>query len=64
MGAGVRVIAGERTGYAYSDNLSPAKIRKAAHTAAQTKSISAVSPLTQIQPSSCETPSRPFSCRG
>ena len=33
MGAGVRVIAGERTGYAYSDDLSPAKIRKAAHTA-------------------------------
>jgi len=32
--AGVRVIAGERTGYAYSDDLSPAKIRKAAHTAA------------------------------
>ena len=31
MGAGVRVIAGERTGYAYSDDLSPAKIRKAAH---------------------------------
>ena len=30
MGAGVRVIAGERTGYAYSDDLSPAKIRKAA----------------------------------
>jgi len=34
MGARVRVIAGERTGYAYSDDLSPAKIRKAAHTAA------------------------------
>ncbi len=34
MGAGVRVIAAERTGYAYSDDLSPAKIRKAAHTAA------------------------------
>jgi TldD protein len=34
MGAGVRVIAGERTGYTHSDDLSPAKIRKAAHTAA------------------------------
>src|SRR5882762_7742787 len=34
LGVGVRVIAGERTGYAYSDDLSPAKIRKAAHTAA------------------------------
>ena len=34
MGVGVRVIAGERTGYAYSDDLSPEKIRKAARTAA------------------------------
>src|SRR6516225_11262734 len=34
MGAGVRVIAGERTGYAYSDDLSPEKIRKAAGVAA------------------------------
>ena len=34
LGVGVRVIAGERTGYAYSDDLSPDKIRKAARTAA------------------------------
>src|SRR5689334_25413555 len=34
MGVGVRVISGERTGYAYSDNLSPEKIRKAAQVAA------------------------------
>lgn len=34
LGVGVRVIAGERTGYAYSDDLSPEKIRKAARTAA------------------------------
>src|SRR4051812_25312531 len=34
MGVGVRVISGERTGYAYSDDLSPEKIRKAARTAA------------------------------
>ena len=34
MGGGVRVIAGERTGYAYSDDLSPEKIRKAALVAA------------------------------
>jgi TldD protein len=34
MGVGIRVIAGERTGYAYSDDLSPDKIRKAARTAA------------------------------
>src|SRR5437868_13869401 len=34
MGVGVRVIAGERTGYAYSDDLSPEEIRKAAGVAA------------------------------
>src|SRR3954465_4531914 len=34
MGVGVRVISGERTGYAYSDDLSPEKISKAAKVAA------------------------------
>ena len=34
MGVGVRVISGERTGYAYSDDLSPEKIRKASNVAA------------------------------
>lgn len=34
LGVGVRVIAGERTGYAYSDDLSSEKIRKAARVAA------------------------------
>ena len=34
LGVGVRVIAGERTGYAYSDDLSPEKVRQAAHVAA------------------------------
>ena len=34
MGVGVRVISGERTGYAYSDDLSPEKIKKAARVAA------------------------------
>ena len=34
MGVGIRVIAGERTGYAYSDDLSPERIRKAARVAA------------------------------
>jgi TldD protein len=34
MGVGVRVIAGGRTGYAYSDDLSPERIRKAARVAA------------------------------
>jgi len=48
MGAGVRVIAGERTGYAYSDDLSPAKIRKAAHTAA----LIAKGPASVLKPAS------------
>src|SRR5580704_13457228 len=34
LGIGIRVIAGERTGYAYSDDLSPEKILKAARVAA------------------------------
>ena len=34
MGVGIRVIAGERTGYAYSDDLSPERVRKAAKVAA------------------------------
>jgi TldD protein len=34
MGVGVRVISGDRTGYAYSDDLAPEKIRKAANVAA------------------------------
>ncbi len=34
LGVGVRVIWGERTGYAYSDDLSPERIRKACRTAA------------------------------
>src|ERR1700755_261866 len=34
LGVGIRVITGERTGYAYSDDLSPEKIRHAAQVAA------------------------------
>lgn len=34
LGVGIRVLSGERTGYAYSDDLSPEKIRKAARVAA------------------------------
>jgi TldD protein len=33
-GCGVRVMAGERTGYAYTDDLAPEKILRAARTAA------------------------------
>lgn len=34
MGVGVRVVSGERTGYAYTDDLTPDKIREAARVAA------------------------------
>ena len=34
LGVGVRVISGDRTGYAYSDDLSPEKIKHAAQVAA------------------------------
>src|SRR5438270_12719353 len=34
LGVGVRVISGDRTGYAYSDDLSCEMIRRAAHVAA------------------------------
>src|SRR5487761_2658851 len=34
LGAGIRVIAGERTGYAYSDVMRPKKLRRAARGAA------------------------------
>src|ERR1035438_10434525 len=33
-GCGIRVLSGERTGYAYTDNLSPERLRHAARTAA------------------------------
>src|SRR5450631_508935 len=34
LGVGIRVLSGERTGYAYSDDLSPEKIKHAAKVAA------------------------------
>jgi TldD protein len=35
MGCGIRVLAGEQTGYGYTDDLAPERIRKAAKIAAQ-----------------------------
>src|SRR3954454_3710758 len=44
-GCGVRVIAGERTGYAYTDDLSPERILHAAKTAAMIASGPAKQPV-------------------
>jgi TldD protein len=48
-GCGVRVVAGERTGYAYTDDLAPEKIRHAAHTAALIASGPAKSPAVDLK---------------
>jgi TldD protein len=50
LGVGVRVIAGERTGYAYSDNLDPGEIRKAAGVAACIASGPARIEKTRLEP--------------
>src|SRR4029077_20098876 len=42
LGVGVRVLSGEKTGYAYSENLDGASILKAARTAALIASSSRV----------------------
>ncbi|HZQ91510.1 MAG TPA: metalloprotease TldD [Terriglobales bacterium] len=47
-GCGVRVIAGERTGYAYTDDLAPEKIIHAARTAALIASGPARSPVVSV----------------
>ena len=44
-GCGVRVLAGERTGYAYTDDLAPEKILRAARTAALIARGPAKSPI-------------------
>jgi TldD protein len=59
MGCGVRVLAGEQTGYAYTDDLAPEKILKVAKMAARIASgparvstigLSAVEPLHDFYP--------------
>ncbi|HMK30697.1 MAG TPA: metalloprotease TldD [Terriglobales bacterium] len=48
-GCGVRVIAGERTGYAYTDDLAPEKILRAARTAALIASGPSKSPTVGLK---------------
>ncbi len=48
-GCGVRVVAGERTGYAYTDDLSPQRIVHAARTAALIASGPAKTPVVGYQ---------------
>src|SRR3981081_334301 len=48
-GCGVRVISGERTGYAYTDDLSPERILHAARTAALIASGPAKTPVVGFQ---------------
>src|SRR5260370_23178230 len=43
-GCGVRVLAGERTGYAYTDDLAPVRVLRAARTAALCESVAALQP--------------------
>src|SRR5260221_9988287 len=47
-GCGVRVLSGERTGYAYTDDLSPNKILRAARTAALIARGPANSPIERL----------------
>src|SRR5438445_803193 len=48
-GCGVRVVSGERTGYAYTDDLSPERILHAARTAALIASGPAKEPVVGFQ---------------
>jgi TldD protein len=49
VGCGIRVISGERTGYAYTDDLSPERILRAARTAALIASGPAKTPVVGFQ---------------
>ncbi len=48
-GCGVRVVAGERTGYAYTDDLAPEKILRAARTAALIASGPSQTPVVSLK---------------
>src|SRR5262249_50156196 len=53
-GLGVRVVSGERTGYAYTDDLSPAAMKRAAETAAHIASGSRPLPPEPVSPAVVE----------
>src|SRR5881296_952843 len=48
-GCGIRVVAGERTGYAYTDDLSPERILRAARTAALIASGPSKQPIASLK---------------
>ena len=55
-GCGIRVVSGERTGYAYTDDLSAARILHAARTAALIASAPAKTPVAGFPESRCPQP--------
>ncbi|MGH9467576.1 MAG: metalloprotease TldD [Terriglobales bacterium] len=50
LGVGVRVLSGERTGYAYTDDLAPEKILRAANVAAHIASGAAATRIAGLSP--------------
>ena len=47
FGVGVRVIAGEQTGYAYVEGVTPEELLRAAHTAARIASAGPIHPVAE-----------------
>ena len=58
-GAGIRVVDGERTGYAFTEVLSPDKLHQAARTAAAICARGAAAPVAAVGSSGCTQPA-PF----